>query len=158
MDKFEHEKHNRRERVYKFPKINLTLTEKQAEQKERERIAQREADISQLRCLALYRDFFRNPRNYKHVQEYGSKRRLQNLPDAYEEDLLKGQKEFSKLVVNSAKYREYMTPLDFYWSDESNKINYENYRAGVEAIREEEAKAKNLSMLEALKRHRFEAD
>jgi hypothetical protein len=158
MDKFEHEKHNRRERVYKFPKTNLYLTEKQAEQKERERIAQRDIDISQRRCLALYRDFFRNPRNYKYVEEYGSKRRLQNLPAAYEEDLLKGQKEFSKLEVNSAKYHEYMTPLDFYWGDESNKINYENYYAGVAAVREEEVKAQNLSMLEALKRHRFKAD
>jgi hypothetical protein len=51
-----------------------------------------------------------------------------------------------------------MTPLEFYWSDESNKINYENYRAGVEAVREQEANAQNLSMLEALKRHRVEAD
>ena len=158
MDKFEHEKHNRRERVFKFPKINLYLSERQAEQKERERVARRNADIGQLRCLALYRDFFRNPRNYKYVEEYGSKRRLQNLPAAYEDDLLKGQKEFSKLLVNSAKYREYMTPLDFYWSDESNKINYENYRAGVEFVREEEAMAQNFSMLEALKRQRFEAD
>ena len=158
MDKFEHEKHNRRERVYKFPKINLSLTDKQAEQKELDRIALRDADISQLRCLALYRDFFRNPQNYRYVQEYGKRRKLQNLPAAHEEELLKGQKEFSKLKPNSATYREYMTPLDFYFSDELNKINYENYQAGVEAIKEEEAKAQNLSMLEALKRHRFEAD
>jgi hypothetical protein len=155
MDKFAHEKHNRRERVYKFPKPNIFLT---SQKTERDRIAQHDAEITHLRHLSLYRDFFRNPRNYKHVEEYGNRRKLLNLPADYEEGLLAGRKVFSKLEINSEKYRYYMTPLDLYFWDESNKINYENYRAGVKAVKEEEIKAKNESMLETLKRNRFEPD
>ena len=60
MDKFEHEKHNRRERVYKYPRINLSPT-KEERKRTAKREAQRESDNEDSRCLILYRDFFRAP-------------------------------------------------------------------------------------------------
>jgi hypothetical protein len=157
MDKFEHEKHNRRERVYKYPRINLLPT-KEVRKRTAQREAQRESDNEDSRCLILYRDFFRDPHNNHHLENFRTRRKLLDLPSSREDDLRRGQKVFSKFTSNSEKYREFMTPLDLWFWDPSNSEMISKYRTELEKIAEEKIVQKNQDDLKRLRRTRFELD
>ena len=157
MDKFEHEKHNRRERVYKYPRINLSPT-KEERKRTAKREAQRESDNEDSRCLILYRDFFRDPNNNHHLENFRTRRNLLDLPIALEDDLRRGWKVFSKFTSNSEKYKEFMTPLDLWFWDPSNSEMIAKYRTELEKIAEEKIVQKNQDDLKRLRRTRFELD
>ena len=155
MDKFEHEKHNRRERVYKYPRINLWMDSKKASSDLRK---QSEKDALELKCLELYRDFFRNPRNHKYVGESLKSRIFMNFSPELQEQLKFGAKVFGKIEVGSGRYLEFMTPREFLFWDESNREMYEKYRAALKSLQKTDEIQRNQNMLDALRRTRFESD
>jgi hypothetical protein len=155
VDKFEHEKHNRRERVYKFPRINL-WTESVANLAKLNK--QRERDALELRCLSLYRDFFRNPRHHEYVGETILSKRFSDLPLNLNDDLKTGAKIFRLIEYGSERYKEFMTPREILFWDESNRVVFEKYRAAIESLKEVNRIQKNQDMLNALRRNGFERD
>ena len=155
MDKFEHEKHNRRERVYKYPRINLWARSVENSAKQRK---QSERDALELRCLSLYRDFFRNPRNHEYVGETFNSKKFSDIALDLKEDLKKGSQAFRLIEYGSKRYREFMTPRELLFWDESNKVMYEKYRAAKESLKEINEIQKNQDMLNALRRNRFESE
>ena len=155
MDKFEHEKHNRRERVYKYPRINLWARSVENSAKQRKHS---ERDALELRCLSLYRDFFRNPRNHEYVGETFNSKKFSDIGLDLKEDLKKGSQAFRLIEYGSKRYREFMTPRELLFWDESNKVMYEKYRAAKESLKEINEIQKNQDMLNALRRNRFESE
>ena len=155
MDKFEHEKHNRRERVYKFPRINLWAESAENTAKLNK---QRERDALELRCLSLYRDFFRNPGNHEYVRERILSKRFSDLSLNLKEELKIGAKIFGLIAYGSERYKEFMTPRELLFWDESNRVTFEKYRAAIESLKETNRMQKNQDMLNALRRTRFELD
>jgi hypothetical protein len=153
MDKFEREKHNRRERVYKYPRINLWAETQVTKAKYRK---DREREVLELRCLNLYRDFFRNPANSEYVSKPIRPKEFSDISAELFNELRIGSKVFDLIEYDSDRYKEFMTPRQLLFWGELNELNYQKYRADVEAIKEEEMKSKNRSMIEALKRRRFE--
>ena len=153
MDKFEREKHNRRERVYKYPRINLWGDASSIQsQKEREK------EATEVKCLELYRDFFRNPSNHEYIEKIYRARKFSNLPEDLRKELLIGLKAFNSIEYGSEMYKRFMTPMQLLFWDESNKEMYEKYRADIESIEEMNRAHKNQAMLNALRRKRFEPD
>jgi len=153
MDKFEHEKHNRRERVYKYPRINLWGDASSIQsQKEREKKA------NEFKCLEFYRDFFRNPSNREYIGKIYRARKFSNLPEDLRKELLIGLKAFNSIEYGSEMYKRFMTPMQLLFWDESNKEMYEKYRADIESIEEMNRAHKNQAMLNALRRKRFEPE
>ena len=155
MDKFEHEKHNRRERVYKYPRINLWAESGENSAKLRK---QAERDALELRCLSLYRDFFRSPRNHEYVRESILSKRFSDLPLNLKEELKIGKKIFGLIAYGSERYKEFMTPRELLFWNESNRVTFEKYRADIESLKEIDRIQKNQDMLNALRRNRFELD
>jgi hypothetical protein len=155
MDKFEHEKHNRRERVYKYPRINLwdqssrksEVTEKNAKR-----------DALELRCLSLYRDFFRNPRNHEYVGESFKSKKFSDLSLELKEELKIGSKAFGSIEHGSDRYKAFMTPRELLFWDESNRDMYEKYLAEKESVKVENEIRRNEDMLRALRSSRFESN
>ena len=153
MDKFEREKHNRRERVYKYPRINLWGDASSIQsQKEREK------EATEVKCLELYRDFFRNPSNHEYIEKIYRARKFSNLPEDLRKELLIGLKAFNSIEYGSEMYKRFMTPMQLLFWDQSNKEMYEKYRADIESIEEMNRAHKNQAMLNALRRKRFEPD
>ena len=153
MDNFEREKHNRRERVYKYPRINLWGDASSIQsQKEREK------EATEVKCLELYRDFFRNPSNHEYIKKIYRARKFSNLPEDLRKELLIGLKAFNSIEYGSEMYKRFMTPMQLLFWDESNKEMYEKYRADIESIEEMNRAHKNQAMLNALRRKRFEPD
>ena len=155
MDKFEHEKHNRRERVYKYPRINLWIDSKQASSNLRK---QSKKETQEYKCLEVYRDFFRNPRNHEYVSEPLKSRKFMKFGPELQEQLKIGAKVFGKIEVGSKKYMEFITPREFLYWDDSNREMYESYRAAIESLRKTDEIQKNQNILNALRRNRFESD
>jgi len=153
MDKFEHEKHNRRERVYKYPRINL-WDQSSRKSEAAEKKAQR--DAFDLRCLTSYRDFFRNPRNHEHVGESLKSKKFSDLSLEFMEELKIGSKVFGLIEYGSERYKEYMTPRELLFWDESNSDMCKKYRAEIESLKIENEIRRNEDMLRALRRSRFE--
>ena len=153
-DKFEHEKHNRRERVYKYPRINLWSGSIDAAARLQKR---REKEELEKKCLALYRDFFRNPKNESFVEFPLSSKKFDVLPEALLSELKIGSKVFKKIDYGSAEYRNFMTPRELLFYDASNEEMYEKYRADIELIREQEEIARRTAMIDALQRNRFQS-
>lgn len=152
-DKFQHEKHNRRERVYKYPRINLWSGSIDAAARLQKR---REKEELEKKCLALYRDFFRNPRNESFVEFPLRSKKFDELPESLLSQLKIGSKVFKTLQYESEKYREFMTPRELLFWDISNEEMYKKYRADIELLREQDEVAKNKAMIEALQRKRFQ--
>jgi hypothetical protein len=153
VDKFEHEKHNRRERVYKFPRIKI-WDQSSKDSDELRKKANKEALES--RCLALYRDFFRNPRNREYVGESFNSKRFAELPINLMDDLKMGSKAFRSIEFGSNRYKEYMTPRELlFWDDSNNDMNRQ-YRSEIDSLKEQNDRQKNEDMLRALRRSRFE--
>ena len=155
MDKFEHEKHNRRERVYKYPRINLWANSVENLAKARKRS---ERDALELRCLSLYRDFFRNPRNHEYVGETFNSKKFSDIGLDLKEDLIKGSKAFSLIEYGSERYKEFMTPREMLFWDDSNGVMNEKYGADIESLKESNLLQRNQDMLNALRRNKFESD
>ena len=155
MDKFEHEKHNRRERVYKYPRINLWANSVENSAKGLKRS---ERDALELRCLLLYRDFFRNPRNHEYVGETFNSKKFSDIALDLKEDLIKGSKAFRLIEYGSERYKEFMTPREMLFWDDSNKVIYEKYGAAVESLKEINVIQRNQDMLNALRRNQFGSD
>ena len=154
MDKFEHEKHNRRERVYKYPRINLWSGSTDAAARLQKR---REKEELEKKCLALYRDFFRNPKNERFVEFPLTSKKFDVLPEALLSQLKIGSKVFKKIEYGSAEYRNYMTPRELLFYDASNEEMYEKYLSDKELIREQEEIARRTAMIDALQRNRFQS-
>ena len=152
MDKFEHEKHNRRERVYKYPRINLW---DQSSKRSAARKKQTERDALELRCLALYRDFFRNPRNHEYVGQAFNSKKFLELSLELKEDLKIGSKAFGLIQYGSERYKEFMTPRELLFWDESNSVMYKKYRAEIDSLGEESELRRNEEMLRSLRQIRF---
>ena len=153
MDKFEHEKHNRRERVFKYPRINLW------DQSPTNSAALRKKSIREaleLRCLGLYRDFFRNPCNHEYVREAFNSKKFSVFSLELMEELKIGSKVFGLIEYGSERYKEYMTPRELLFWDESNSDMYKKYRAEIESLKIENEIRRNEDMLRALRRNRFE--
>ena len=155
MDKFEHEKHNRRERVYKYPRINLWANSVENLAKARKR---RERDALELRCLSLYRDFFRNPRNHEYVGETFNSKKFSDIGLDLKEDLVKGFKAFRLIEYGSERYKQFMTPREMLFWDDSNGVMNEKYGADIESLKESNLLQRNQDMLNALRRNKFESD
>ena len=155
MDKFEHEKHNRRERVYKYPRINLWANSVENLAKARKRS---ERDALELRCLSLYRDFFRNPRNHEYVGETFNSKKFSDIGLDLKEDLVKGFKAFRLIEYGSERYKQFMTPREMLFWDDSNGVMNEKYRADIESLKESNLLQRNQDMLNALRRNKFESD
>lgn len=155
MDKFEHEKHNRRERVYKYPRINLWANSVENLAKARK---QSERDALELRCLSLYRDFFRNPRNHEYVGETFNSKKFSDIGLDLKEDLVKGFKAFRLIEYGSERYKEFMTPREMLFWDDSNGVMNKKYRADIESLKESNLLQRNQDMLNALRRNKFESD
>lgn len=155
MDKFAHEKHNRRERVYKFPRINLWKDSSEIASALRK---QGENQALEYKCLELYRDFFRNPKNHEYLQEPLKSRKFLKFSEEFLEQLKFGSKVFGRIEIGSTKYKEFMTPRELLFWDESNKIMYENYRAAIKSLEEINRIESNENMLNRLRRTRFESD
>lgn len=155
MDKFEHEKHNRRERVYKYPRINLW--ERSSKDSDALRIRSRQEAL-ELRCLMLYRDFFRNPRNHEYVGEAFNSKKFSDFSLEFKEELKLGAKVFGLIEIGSEKYKAYMTPRELLFWDESNSDMYKKYRNEIESVKEEIQARKNEDMLRALRSTRFESN
>ena len=153
MDKFEHEKHNRRERVYKYPRINL-WDQSSRKSEAAEKKAQR--DAFDLRCLTSYRDFFMNPRNHEYVGESLKSKKFSDLSLEFMEELKIGSKVFGLIEYGSERYKEYMTPRELLFWDESNSDMCKKYRAEIESLKIENEIRRNEDMLRALRRSRFE--
>jgi hypothetical protein len=155
MDKFEHEKHNRRERVYKYPRINLwdhSSRKSDAAEKKAKR------DALELRCLSLYRDFFRNPRNHEYVGESLKSKKFSELSLELKEELKIGSKVFGLIAHGSDRYKAFMTPRELLFWDESNQEMYEKYLDEKESVKEENEIRKNEDMLRALRSSRFKSN
>ena len=155
MDKFEHEKHNRRERVYKYPRINLWANSVENLAKARKRS---ERDALELRCLSLYRDFFRNPRNHEYVGETFNSKKFSDIGLDLKEDLVKGFKAFRLIEYGSERYKQFMTPREMLFWDDSNGVMNEKYGADIESLKESNLLQRNQDMLNALRRNKFESD
>ena len=155
MDKFEHEKHNRRERVYKYPRINLWANSVENLAKARKRS---ERDSLELRCLSLYRDFFRNPRNHEYVGETFNSKKFSDIGLDLKEDLVKGFKAFRLIEYGSERYKQFMTPREMLFWDDSNGVMNEKYGADIESLKESNLLQRNQDMLNALRRNKFESD
>jgi hypothetical protein len=155
MDKFEHEKHNRRERVYKYPRINLwaqSTKKSDAAEKKGKR------DAFELRCLGLYRDFFRNPRNHEYVGEALNSKKFSDVSLDLKEELKIGSKVFGLIEHGSDRYKAFMTPRELLFWDESNRHMYEKYLAEKESVKVDNEMRRNEDMLRALRSSRFESN
>jgi hypothetical protein len=155
MDKFEHEKHNRRERVYKYPRISLwdhSSRKSDAAEKKAKR------DALELRCLSSYRDFFRNPRNHEYVGESLKSKKFSELSLELKEELKIGSKVFGLIAHGSDRYKAFMTPRELLFWDESNQEMYEKYLDEKESVKEENEIRKNEDMLRALRSSRFKSN
>ena len=155
MDKFEHEKHNRRERVFKYPRINLWGQSSKRSDALRKTS---EKDALELRCLGLYRDFFRNPRNHEFVGEALNSKKFSKFSLELNEELKMGSKFFKLIEYGSDRYKEFMTPRELLFWDESNSYMHKKYRAEIESLKVETEIQKNEDMLRALRTSRFESN
>jgi hypothetical protein len=92
------------------------------------------------------------------VGETFNSKKFSDIALDLKEDLKKGSQAFRLIEYGSKRYREFMTPRELLFWDESNKVMYEKYRAAKESLKEINEIQKNQDMLNALRRNRFESE
>jgi hypothetical protein len=74
------------------------------------------------------------------------------------EELKMGSKFFKLIEYGSDRYKEFMTPRELLFWDESNSDMHKKYRGEIESLKVESEAQRNEDMLRALRSSRFESN